>query len=1266
MNKLFNKIAIGIASIAMAVGVGVAVGANKEAIPAEAASGTFTKITSAPSDWSGEYVIVYESGSTAYCWTGVDATSCYATATISSGSITGPASACTVTIATMTGGYSVKVNGGTNNGKYIKNASSNGIVFQTDAAATTFTYENNSVTMTCGGKNFRYNSNNDQKRFRYFGSAQQVIQLYKKASSNVTVTFNANGHGTAPDSQTFASGGKASEPTAPTATGWTFGGWYEEQACTNAWNFNTAITSNKTLYAKWTANTYNINYYDQGGSAFSGNHESGYPTQHTYGEDTTLKSASKTGYLFVGWFANTTCTGDVVTTLGATAYTAAINLYAKWDQITGVTLAEGTFSKTYSVNGVWDWEHLTVTYTTQSGGGGTATRLTFSDFSFSPSAPDDTSITSVTVSATYQGVTSDSITINGITVNEKQNLGGIVDGEKYFIIANGYYLGAFNSAPGAPAGTAKSWPGDESAPTSDDDAWLFTATSTDDNWIITSKAGNTLYATATNNGLGCTSNGNDNWTVHDTANGLKITASNGRYLTQYSGSNFRVYTSTTGQTEADSTVRFVKYEAPATIESVEFTGSMTKKAYYVGDSWDYSGLSLQANLSNETTQDLGTVASLIQSGDLEIEASPASPALNVTSVTISGLYGNNLLECETTITGITVSAPRTITGVAITGDMTNKSYSQGDTWDYTGLYMTVTYNQGEPDVVALSTAVSESEIEFTPSPATATYGTTSLTLGSIVHITFEGEISDKVITGITVSAVPGVINFGTTSGYWQPSLSGSTYVDNLENTATITSDSTSWNTRTATTQQVGSNGSPATYVLVSIALADRSGIDAVSVTFSSSGSNNVDLRVYGDTVDDIIVNGNAPGNSDVVVSTDAQYTKINADTLNIRFVPTKGVKITSISYTLGSLVQEFGTLSSIEVSSSSLHSTTFEIDHTFSTEGLIITATDTVGYKKDFTTGFTTDYDGVTFDEIESNIEVTVTMTIGQVTRTTSYFINVVEIPTYTLASSGADLYEGMTVIIAYVDGNNVYTAGALSGDYLTKVDGSVYEDGIRAGLGTYEFVVEYYGSNILLRHGANYLKHVDDKKITLSSILDESCVWEYDDWDEGTYLGPVCSESHYLQYNSASPRFTDYADTQKDVGLYISSATPASDALSAATYAQKYLHMRDYTNADGSCMDDSENHYYSTAKTEYGNLSAEEKVEFAKLGEAVARLQAWARANGESFDPSAKTFSKLRPISILNYQPEVTNTTLIIIVASIVSGLAVGGYFFLRKRKED
>ena len=120
------------------------------------------------------------------------------------------------------------------------------------------------------------------------------------------------------------------------ATGYQFDGWYT--AATGGTQLSTSTTytyyptAATTVYARFSAKKYNITYKDQGNVAFSGSHASGHPTQHTYGTATTLKTATKTGYTFGGWFTNSGCTGSAVTSLGATTYTANITLYAKWTE----------------------------------------------------------------------------------------------------------------------------------------------------------------------------------------------------------------------------------------------------------------------------------------------------------------------------------------------------------------------------------------------------------------------------------------------------------------------------------------------------------------------------------------------------------------------------------------------------------------------------------------------------------------------------------------------------------------------------------------------------------------------------------------------------------------------------------------------------------------------------------------------------------------------------------------------------------------------
>lgn len=78
----------------------------------------------------------------------------------------------------------------------------------------------------------------------------EVKALWKKIQ--VTVTFNMNGHGTAPANQKIKKGETATKPTKPTAEGWTFEGWYTDEALKSEYDFTKPVTESFTLFAKWT------------------------------------------------------------------------------------------------------------------------------------------------------------------------------------------------------------------------------------------------------------------------------------------------------------------------------------------------------------------------------------------------------------------------------------------------------------------------------------------------------------------------------------------------------------------------------------------------------------------------------------------------------------------------------------------------------------------------------------------------------------------------------------------------------------------------------------------------------------------------------------------------------------------------------------------------------------------------------------------------------------------------------------------------------
>lgn len=147
------------------------------------------------------------------------------------------------------------------------------------------------------------------------------------------VTFDANGHGTAPSPVTVAKGSLLPTPAALTAPGFVFGGWYKDAACTSAWSqANETVNSNITLYAKWTpvpAGTHTVTYDVQG----IGTAPAAQSVQH--GALVTAPTApSAQGYAFGGWYRDRECTQawDFATTL----LTGDVTLYAKWtDAATG-------------------------------------------------------------------------------------------------------------------------------------------------------------------------------------------------------------------------------------------------------------------------------------------------------------------------------------------------------------------------------------------------------------------------------------------------------------------------------------------------------------------------------------------------------------------------------------------------------------------------------------------------------------------------------------------------------------------------------------------------------------------------------------------------------------------------------------------------------------------------------------------------------------------------------------------------------------------
>ena len=159
------------------------------------------------------------------------------------------------------------------------------------------------------------------------GSWQLKTQGCVHVTEEYTVTFNAYGGFPMPDEQHVKSGEKAVLPAEPTLKGYTFAFWYlgdDEQNAT-AYDFNTPVTENITLTAKWNINKYTVTFNSYGGTPVPPAQEVEYGLTATKPDDPTLK-----GYTFAFWYL-----GD--DEQNATAYdfdtpvTGDITLTAKWN-----------------------------------------------------------------------------------------------------------------------------------------------------------------------------------------------------------------------------------------------------------------------------------------------------------------------------------------------------------------------------------------------------------------------------------------------------------------------------------------------------------------------------------------------------------------------------------------------------------------------------------------------------------------------------------------------------------------------------------------------------------------------------------------------------------------------------------------------------------------------------------------------------------------------------------------------------------------------
>lgn len=155
-------------------------------------------------------------------------------------------------------------------------------------------------------------------------NAPNVLELVAKWDINKYTVQFVSDYGSFAD-QTVEHGKpiETDNLTIPEVEGFTFDGWYTDDTHTKEFDFSTPITSNTTVYAKWTAKDYKVSFVTEHGDA---------PTSQNVPYNKTATNPGELtaeGYTFIGWYTDHTYSTKFDF---STPIKSNTKVYAKWEK----------------------------------------------------------------------------------------------------------------------------------------------------------------------------------------------------------------------------------------------------------------------------------------------------------------------------------------------------------------------------------------------------------------------------------------------------------------------------------------------------------------------------------------------------------------------------------------------------------------------------------------------------------------------------------------------------------------------------------------------------------------------------------------------------------------------------------------------------------------------------------------------------------------------------------------------------------------------
>ena len=686
----------------------------------------------------------------------------------------------------------------------------------------------------------------------------------------------------------------------------------------------------------------------------------------------------------------------------------------------------------------------------------------------------------------------------------------------------------------------------------------------------------------------------------------------------------------------------VTYEVGPTISlsSVAVSGAPTKTTYEAGDAFDPAGLVVTGTYSD------GSDAPITEG--ITWNVTPETLTAGLTSVDVTATVDGVTSE-KHTVTGLTVTAARTLASVTLEGNPTKTTYYVGETFDPTGIRVMANYTTGDPEDVT-------DEAIFTYDEAALTIGTTyaevfatynevdsdvknyDITVNkkassiSIANLTIGvGDISTIIATTTPADAA---LTYTITDGSEYVTLDGNqltgsalgtatikaSYAGDDEyeaaetsftvtvcdlKTATISSFSTTSGNFTDNTDisfeafkgGAGSEpfitknntlrlyqGSPfGGYVTIS----GVSGVNIQSITLYTSSE-------YASTTVGYSVDGGAAPASGENVAKNSSYTidGLNNQSVSIYCLGNSSTTRLEIAKIEVKYTKEKFTLSNIAISGD--YQTVFTQYDVFNHDNLVVTATYSNGSTRDVTSlaNFSTP-DMTTVD----TKTVTVSYTEDEVTKEVSYDITVnkkifsqIEPKTvYRKITSTADIVDGGVYLIVCESLNEAMgVIGEKRCDGVTiTLNDNTYSGSVNQSDLPYEITITegesgYYN---LYHAEGKYIKGTTSADFAFAETGDNGWSITFDE-SGNAIISNTTKEGYYIQRNSSSSYnyYKNYANGQTPIQLYqkVGEMSVAKATGGITTFVSNYDYLMP-ENLTGYIVTDAAEAGVITTKVAYG-----------------------------------------------------------------------------------